>query len=286
MQRGMPDDLDYELLKTESLPDSVLTRRSRVSIAAGVFVVSAVAIVAYHVYVFYAGGSAPAPLQPTAKVAEPARERVGPLGGTAEPVAVPPLDESDPIVRDLVRRITSHPAVLAWLTTNGLIRNFTVAVVNVVDGVTPARHLRVVRPTSAFGVVERGGKLFIDPRSYERYDGVAEAAASIDAAGAARLYTTLRPRIEEAYVQLGLRPESFDAVLEKAIVSLLQTPAVDAEVQAAPKGIAYRFADPKLENLTAAQKQLLRTGSRNVRIIQSSLRQLALALGIPPERLP
>jgi len=41
-----------------------------------------------------------------------------------------------------------------------------------------------------------------------------------------------------------------------------------------------------LEGLTAAQKQLLRTGPRNVRIIQSSLRQIALALGIPPERLP
>jgi hypothetical protein len=281
----MSDDLDYELRKMESLPDSELTRRPRAPIAVVIFVICAAAAAGL-VYVFYVGGSVPARTQPTAAVREPARERVGPLGGTAEPVAIPPLDESDPVVRDLVRRITSHPAALAWLATNGLIRNFAVVVVNVVDGATPARHLRVLRPASPFTVVERDGRLFIDPRSYERYDSIAEAAGSIDPAGAARLYTTLKPRIEEAYVQLGLRPDSFDAILENAIVSLLRTPAVDAEVYVAPKGISYRFADPNLENLTAAQKQLLRTGSRNVRIIQAALRQLALALGIPPERLP
>jgi hypothetical protein len=282
----MPDDVDYELLKTEALPDSGSPVRPHVSIL--VLVVSAAALAAAVIgaYVFYVSRPAAAPSRPVATAVAPARQAVRPLGGDAEPVAVPPLDESDPIVRDLVRRITSHPAVLAWLTTNGLIRNFTVVVVNVVEGVTPARHLRVLRPTSAFSVVERDGKFFIDRQSYERYDSVAAAAASIDPAGAARLYATLKPRIEDAYVQLGLRPDSFDAMLEKAIVSLLHTPAVDAEVYAAPKGIAYRFADPNLENLTAAQKQLLRAGSRNVRIIQSSLRQLALALGIPPERLP
>jgi len=53
-----------------------------------------------------------------------------------------------------------------------------------------------------------------------------------------------------------------------------------------PRGIGYGFADLDLEALTAAQKQLLRMGPRNVRIIQSSLRQIALALGIPAERLP
>lgn len=50
--------------------------------------------------------------------------------------------------------------------------------------------------------------------------------------------------------------------------------------------LGHGFADPDLEALPAAQKQLLRMGPRNVRIIQSSLREIALALGIPAERLP
>jgi hypothetical protein len=278
----MTDFHDYELLKTEEPADSEATAPPRLWIGVVLLVVIAAGVG----YFVYGRRPAPAPPAATAKVVQseaPAR----PLGGDAERVAVPPLDESDAIVRELVRKITSQPAALAWLTTDGLIRNFTVVVANVVDGVTPAKHLRALRPASAFRVVERGGKEFIDARSYDRYNGVADAVASIDPPGASRLYATLKPRIQEAYGQLGLPPDSFDRALERAIVLLLQTPAIDDPVGVEPKGgIGYRYADPNLEALTGAQKHLLRTGPRNVRIIQSALRQLAIALGIPPGRLP
>jgi hypothetical protein len=48
----------------------------------------------------------------------------------------------------------------------------------------------------------------------------------------------------------------------------------------------YAFENPRIERLTAAQKQLARMGPRNVRTIQGKLREIALALGIPAERLP
>lgn len=282
MKGAVPDIPDYELLKTEEPQAPATAVRPRAWVAA-VLVVAAAAIAFYLIY-----GRRPAPAlpPPVAKAVVPAQQTVRPLGGEAERIAVPPLDESDPLVRDLVRKITSHPAAMAWLTTSGLIRNFAVVVANIVEGTTPARQLRVLRPTSPFRVVERDSALFIDARSYARYDGLAAAAASIDPAGASRLYATLKPRIEEAYGQLGLPPSSFDRALERAIVALLQTPAVDGPIRVEPKGIGYRFADPNLERLTAAQKQLLRTGPRNIRIVQSSLRKLALALGIPSERLP
>jgi len=177
--------------------------------------------------------------------------------------------------------------VIAWLATDGLIRNFTVVVANVVEGVTPARHLKNLQPSGSFRVVDRNGQTVVDPRSYARYDGIAAAAASIDPAGAARLYSTLKPRIEEAYAELGSQPASFDAALERAIIALLRTPVVDGPVRVEPEGgVGYRYADARLEELTAAQKHLLRTGPANVRMIQSALRAWALALGIPPERLP
>jgi hypothetical protein len=37
--------------------------------------------------------------------------------------------------------------------------------------------------------------------------------------------------------------------------------------------------DPDLENLTAAQKHLLRMGPENIRVIQAKLREIAQALG-------
>jgi hypothetical protein len=51
-------------------------------------------------------------------------------------------------------------------------------------------------------------------------------------------------------------------------------------------GFGYEFTSPNLEALTGAQRQLLRTGPDNVRAIQAALRNIALALGIPSERLP
>jgi len=278
----MAEPQDYELLKTDVELGADRTPPPRLWVAAIIGVVVAV-LVAYFIY-----GRRPAPAPPAA-ASKPAETEVAvqPLGRDAERIAVPPLDESDAVVRELVRKITSHPRVLAWLATNGLIRNFAVVVENVAAGVTPAKQLRVLRPASSFAVVHRNGQMFIDPRSYQRYDAIADASASIDPPGASRLYATLKPRIGEAYAQLGQPASSFDGALERAIVVLLQTPVVDGPVRVESKGgTAYRYADPNLEGLTAAQRQLLRTGPRNVRKIQSALRQLAIALGIPPGRLP
>jgi hypothetical protein len=175
--------------------------------------------------------------------------------------------------------------VAAWLTTDGLIRNFAVVVENIANGQSPGVHLEMLRPTTPFSRSERGESLVIDPRSYDRYTGIADAAASIDPVGAARLYTTLKPRIEEAYRDLG-HDEPFDRALERAVVSLLMVPDVEGDVELEPQGVVYQFADPRLEQLTSAQKQLLRMGPRHVRTIQQKLRDIALALGIPPERLP
>ena len=184
----------------------------------------------------------------------------------------------------LVRALSTSPAVTAWLTTSGLIRNFTVAVTNIADGVTPAKHLTVLRPASAFRVVERDRQLYADPRSYDRFTPIADAIASVDPARAAALYATLKPRIEEAYRDLG-SSDSFDRRMEGALVALINTPVLD-QMRLKPKGIGYAYADERLEGLTGAQKQLLRMGPRNVRTIQASLRNVALALGVSPSRLP
>jgi hypothetical protein len=215
--------------------------------------------------------------------------KVSPLGTDADPIDLPPLAETDPLVRALLQGLSSHPRVAAWLTTSDLIRNFTSVVHSVADGRTPSAHLGVLRPATRFVLIERSpGAFYVDPQGYARYNGIADAVASVDPAGAARLYTMLKPRIEEAHRELGFPDESFDRPLERAIVSLLQTPVVQGPVALQPlsKGIGYAYADSRLESLNGAQKQLLRMGPRNVEIIEGALRQIALNLGVPPQRLP
>jgi hypothetical protein len=208
------------------------------------------------------------------------------LGGQTEPIPIPPLGASDAMVRKLVRALSDNAVVTAWLTTNDLIRNFTVVVANIGDGATPAKQLRVLRPSSAFRVVERNWNPYLDQRSYERYAVIADAITSLDPEGTARLYATLKPRIEEAYRELGYPDRSFDRALERAIVAVLKTPVLDGPVRLRPKGIGYAYADDKLEDLTGAQKQLLRMGPHNVRIIKGRVRQIGLALGISADQLP
>jgi len=53
-----------------------------------------------------------------------------------------------------------------------------------------------------------------------------------------------------------------------------------------PSGIVYAFADPRLESMSAAQKNFLRMGPENVQTIQTKLREIAEYRGIPPETLP
>ena len=208
-----------------------------------------------------------------------------PLGAQAEPIVLPPLDETDALVRKLVGELSSHPRVAAWLAGNDLLRNVAVVVENISVGRTPVRNLRALRPTGPFRVVERGEDLLIDSASYDRYTPIAGAVQSVDASGAARLYTTLKPRLEEAYRELG-HEESFDRALERAIVALLQVPVPPAGATVRPKGALYAYEDARFERLTAAQKQLARMGPRNVQIIQAKLRELAIELGMRTDRLP
>jgi hypothetical protein len=277
----MPEAADFELEREPPVGGPPVSRPPSLLpwiLAAAVIGAGAAA------YYYYSSrdGDTPATAGVTATDAPVAAAE--PLGVDVPPIELPPLDATDMLVRDLVRGLSSHPGIAAWLATDGLIRNFTVVVENIAAGRTPSRHLRVLKPQGAFAVLDGGGAPVVDPRSYARYNNIAEAVASVDPDGAAKLYSTLKPRIEEAYAEIGSGP--FDRALETAIVRLLEVPAADGEIALTPKGALYHYNDVRLERLTQAQKQLLRMGARNVRTIQRTLRNVALALGVPVSRLP
>jgi hypothetical protein len=210
------------------------------------------------------------------------------LGSDIPAIDLPPLNESDAVVRGLVKELSANPSIAAWLATDNLIRNFVVVVNNIAAGEAAAGRVQPLRPKGAFQVEERGEDLLINSRSYARYLPLATAATSVKPEDAARLYTQLKPRIDEAYAELGQPNTTFDQVLERAIVVLLRTPLLQGPVPVEPNGaaLAFRFADPTLEKLTPSQKLLIRMGPDNQRAVQTALRNIAMALGIPAERLP
>ena len=282
----MADFGNYRLQRTAN-PRYDDSPDRRVAIAWAVALIAALAVAAGSYYWVGRHRATPptAAAGPGAAAPVPAGVPRTALGASPEAVEVPPLAESDPIVRTLVQSMSSHPSVLAWLATDGLIRNFTVVVDNVADGRTPARHLKVLAPTGRFRTTRDAAGLHIDPGSYSRYDNLAAAVGTVDPQAAARVYATLKPRIEEAHRDLGSQVP-FDQTLEDAIVRLVQTPIGRGEGRLAPKGAeAFQYTDERLESLTDAQKVLLRMGPANARIVQEKLRAIGLALGIPAARL-
>ncbi|HWT44733.1 MAG TPA: DUF3014 domain-containing protein [Vicinamibacterales bacterium] len=239
---------------------------------------------------FWARRPAPPAAAPAAKTTaqpEPVPPpRNGPRAVAGDNIPLPPLDESDTLVRQLVSQLSSHPRVAAWLATNGLLRNFALVVTNVSSGSTPIKALQSQRPSAPFKVRETPNGTVIDPASYRRYDGYADAVAGLDARNTAKLYETLKPRIAEAYRDLGYPDADIDAALTRAIIVLLRAPRLEGDVPVVQSSVMWKFADPKIEALPQAERQLIRMGPRNQRIIQDKLREIAPYLGIDPAQLP
>jgi hypothetical protein len=198
---------------------------------------------------------------------------------------LPPLKDSDEFMRERVGALSAHPLMAAWLKTTDLARNLIVVLENTSRGLNPSKHLRVLKPAGTFRVVRSGAggseRMALDPRNYERFNGIAEAAASIDAAAAGTLYKGLRPLLQAAYDELG-NQEPLDRALGRAIAGLLAAPVVEGDIPltVGNEGVGFKYVDPKIEALTGAQKQLVRMGPTNQRLIQGRLRQFATAAGI------
>jgi hypothetical protein len=166
------------------------------------------------------------------------------------------------------------------------VRTLTAVVVNVADGETPRPHLEFLAPKQRFRASRRPARLVVpDPAGFAGYDLFGVVVASVDAKGAVEAYRTLAPLFEAAYVELGHPEGGFPAAVDKAIRALLAVPVLPDDVELAPHALGFRYADPKLEALTPAQKQFLRIGPRNVRLVQEKLREVAAALA-PPARAP
>ncbi len=196
------------------------------------------------------------------------------------------LDDSDEIIRQQALSLSSHQLFAVWLKSKSLVRKFVAAVDNIANGQSPKPQVDFFTLEEPFRVTRRGGRFYADPRGYSRYNMVADISASLDARTCAVLYKQLRPLIQEAYRELGYPDEDFDLALHAAIVELLRVPVVKGEMLLERKVFSFAIADPRLENMSEAQKHLLRMGPENVRKIQEKIRELAGALGIPETRLP
>ena len=145
-------------------------------------------------------------------------------------------------------------------------------------GLVLRKLLPVAPPTEIFSVEQRGDQMFMAPASYERYNGHAEAFATLDTKLLVANFHTMRPLYEQAYGQLGLNPEDFDNAVIRMLDRILATPEIEEPIALTRRSVMYQYADPELEQLPPIQKQLLRMGPKNIRIIKEQARALRSGL--------
>jgi hypothetical protein len=192
---------------------------------------------------------------------------------------LPALDQMDPYLRKLLGALSTRPELARWLATDGLMQQLAAAIEAAAQGKSPARDFKVLAPTSPFAVARRSGRRTMDTAGYRRYDGLVATVTSIDASAVAKIYQTIRPRLNEAYRKRGHPEGDIDPLVREALARLIETPVLRDPIGLVEgTGTRWAYADPKIEALSPSQKQLLRMGPDHVDALLVWLRALNQAL--------
>lgn len=198
-------------------------------------------------------------------------------GADAEP-QLPALGDSDPEIRSALLAILGDGPLERWLAEDHLAQRITSQVSGLRRGAFAPETLLLEPPPGDFRVERRDGRLYPSADNYRRYDTMVALVLGVDVKAVAEFFHRYRPLLETAYAQLGHPAEQFDAAVLGAIDHLLATPEPDSAPELAAESVAYRYADPRLEGLSDARKQLLRTGPGHTRALKDWLRKLRAAL--------
>jgi hypothetical protein len=255
--------------------------------SAGIVIAAAIAIGVY--YRFYSPAPTPPAEHPTVApqtAPPPAPAIQHPVPSAAEQQApLPPLDQSDPVVRDSLAGLLGKPAVAKFLVPHQLIRDFVVTVDNL-PRKKVAAELRPLQPTPGETAVDtQGGSTTLSQQNYARYAPLMEVVSSTDPKALAAVYFRMYPLFQQAYENLGYPGKYFNDRLVQAIDSLLATPDVQGPITLVRPKVFYQFADPSLEALPAGQKLLIRMGPQNASVIKAKLQQFRAAITATPPQM-
>lgn len=190
---------------------------------------------------------------------------------------LPALSESDAVfTQDL---LNLSPGFSPWLNSKNIIEQWVVVVNDFSQNLRPLKHFRQFKLNQPFQVVSDHSDMYISEQSYQRYNTLASAVHAVDIERALGLYNKYRPLLQQVFTGFAY-PEEYQVedVIKKATSSILQAPIFEGKVKVVKPSVYYKFAEQKLEMLSPVQKQMIRMGPENTRIIQAKLRQFIEAL--------
>lgn len=195
----------------------------------------------------------------------------------AKPKPLPPLDDSDRELREVLAGVIGKEQLDALFNFKNFIRRVVVTIDNEPGKQLPQRYLPVKTADGRFRVAGPEDNQYISPDNYLRYTPYVRVAQALDTGKVVAVYTHFYPLFQQAYRDLGY-PGYFNDRLIQVIDNLLATPQVRGPVKVVQPSVYYKYADPKLEALSAGQKILIRMGPDNADRIKNKLRRLRQAL--------
>jgi hypothetical protein len=191
---------------------------------------------------------------------------------------LPALDESDPDMLGALTELFGQAAVTQFLVPERIIRHIVVTIDNV-----PREQLTVnqrpIKPTPGeFLTTGPEDAPLLAPENYARYTPFIAVVRAIDAKTLVALYRGMQPLFQQAYEDLGHPNASFNERLLEVIDHLLATPNAPAEIRLVQPSVLYRYADERLEKLSAGQKLLIRMGPQHTAVIKAKLREIKAEL--------
>lgn len=192
--------------------------------------------------------------------------------------SVSPLTDSDDEVTADLHALSESEEWHKWTETEDVIRKFSVVLDNLAAGAVALKPFPIPTPKPSFQVQYRDNRIYLDPKNYARFTPYVDVIRKIDADQLTDLYRKYLPLLEQAYAELDDVEGDVDKRVVASLDILLSTPEVKGDVQLLQKGGNFLFRDPALEALPAVQKQLIRMGPENARVIREKAAQLKQAL--------
>jgi hypothetical protein len=214
----------------------------------------------------------PPPSPNMTAIEEPAPEPSEPPPPVPEPVEdpLPRLEESDDAVRDAVGDIPLGTAGQQYLIPGNIIERSASLIYLMAQGEVPYKLLPVSRPKAAFPIRDDGTQVVTDPAGFERYDALTQWLQSLDLESLLSSLEWFIPLFREAWSYYGEDPAAFDMAVVITLDLVIATPEIDLrEARLIRKEAVWIFEDPAIEGLAPIQKQVLRMGPENAKILKA-----------------
>ena len=127
-------------------------------------------------------------------------------------------------------------------------------------------------------IANQGDTTTLGAANAVRYAPFIHLVESTDPKTLATVYFHLYPLFQQSYEDLGYPGRFFNDRLVEVIDHLLAAPEPQGPIELVQPKVFYQFADPKLEDLSAGQKLMVRMGPANERALKAKLRDFRTEL--------